>query len=93
MTDREKLYELRGFVETEMVTPKERERNHIGNIIYYFDGNDYFTFEIVGSCEVVVTINSIRLDQNSKNFTLTVDDFIEDFKVTLSETTKKTVWD
>jgi len=92
MTDREKLYELREFVETEMVEAKEKHHNHIGDITYYFAEDGYFSFQ-VRKCEITVMTGSMRMLQDSDNFTLTVDDFIEDFKTTLKEIKTKKAWD
>ncbi len=92
MTDREKLYELREFVETEMVAPKEKYHNKIGDITYYFAADDYFTFKL-RRCEVGVQASGLKLEQDGNNLTLIVDDFIEDFKVTLSEIKTKKAWD
>ena len=92
MTDREKLYELRKFVEAEMVLAKEKCHNSVGGITYYFDTSDYFTFKVRG-CEIAVMAGALRIEQDSDNFTLTVDDFIEDFKTTLKEIKTKKVWD
>jgi len=94
MTHRERLVELRNYIESKSEPIAEKDHKHLGKLIYYKDGEDYFNFEIRDYAQVCLMSGQIRVGQkfDSDNFTFNIDRFIIMVRHLFNKSRQKTEW-